>query len=448
MTKSWHIDRRAVLKGVGASLALPLLECMASGTEKTELPRRFCSIYFPFGVSLPGQNHKDAAWNWFPKGAGRDYTFGHSLSHLQDMRHKLTVMSGLSHPAARAIGGHHSANTFLTGAHLKQTGGPGNSISIDQYAAGYLGKHTRHQSLVLAADSGIGTVTQTKTLSFDKNGQGIPSLSSPRFIYDILFNTSSGPIKARRDKLDRDVNTLDSILEHSKSLQRRLGKQDLEKLEEYLTSIRSLEKRLNHSKEWLDVPTPKVDAKSLALDIDINSDEEADPLEYYECIFDLMAIALQTDSTRLLTFMTGTNHAGASIADGFTSRLGIGKGGHHAIAHNSERNPKAHGQVDKFLAERFGYFIRKLDAMKEHGSSVLDRTIVLYGSSNSRTHVNHNYPLILAGGNDFGIPHEQFVKCSSKTPLSNMFVSIMDKLNIPGESFKDSTGDMPQVFNR
>ena len=434
MQKSWYLDRRTFLRGTGGvALSLPFLECMAgpAGSKKpAELPRRMCCVYFPFGVALDGE------WNWFPKGEGKTYEVNAPLRSLKPLRDDITILGGMSHPNGHSLGGHDTGDIFLTGAQPKGASYR-NTISIDQYAAEHLGAETRFSSMVLSSDGGVGEPTRSKTLSFSKKGRPIPALSSPQKIFDRLFGKGDGATKAERAKLENAASMLDLVREQSKSLKARLGQQDRKKLEEYLASVRAIEQRVARSQRWLTIPKPDVDPKSIAL-----AATPKGPKEYLKAIYDLMFLAFQTDTTRLATYMIGQVAGATTIANAFPACIGL-KGNWHGLAHGARKKGGAEklGKFDQFLADHFAYFLNRLKNTREGDGTLLDRTMVLYGSSNSRTHLNRNYPLVLAGGSKLGLSHGQYHKIGTKMPLSNVFVTMLDRLKVPVKSFADSTGE-------
>ncbi|MDG2126185.1 MAG: DUF1552 domain-containing protein, partial [Verrucomicrobiales bacterium] len=305
-TKPWHLQRRTFLRGIGTSLALPYLECMGATNRAAKPPARFCSIYFPYGVSLPKKNSEESKWQWFPNGEGSDFQFNESLKCLEPLRDQVSVLAGLSHPNGRKIGGHDTADIFLTAAQLK--GGQfKNSASIDQIMAAELGGETRFRSLSLSVDGGVGEATRSSTLSFDHNGQPVPAVHRPRLLFDRLFGTDDTPLAKQRQQLVNSGSMLDLVLDHSKSVRRNLGKQDQQKLDEYLQSVRQAEQRVERSEKWLDVPKPNVDATGLHLDAD-----DETPGELIKTMLDLMFLAYQTDSTRFITYQLGNMNGATS----------------------------------------------------------------------------------------------------------------------------------------
>ena len=442
--KSWQIDRRMFLRGAGVSLALPMLDASVfadQAKETKELPRRMCGVYFPFGVSLPSETSEDRDWNWFPRGEGKDFELTNTLRSMEPVKEDITVLAGLSHPNGWKMGGHDTGDTFLTGASL-MGGTFKNTVSLDQVVAKHYGSETRYPSMTLSSDGGVGEPTRSTTLSFSEKGRPIPALAKPAQIFSRLFGEGDGSIKAQQQQLRNSGSMLDLVLEHSRSLQRRLGKQDQKKFDEYLSSVRSIEKRVERSQRWLDIPKPDVG------DDAVNQQATTDgPEEYIKAMYDLMFLAFQTDTTRVATYMIGQVAGATTIANAFPAAIGLG-GNWHGLAHGAGKKGGAEklGLFMQFLADHHGYFLKRLKDTPEGDGNMLDRTLVLYGSSNSKTHNNHNYPLMLAGGKGLGMKHGQYLKFEEKVPLANTFVTMLDRLNVPVESFADSTGEMSELL--
>ena len=392
-------------------------------------------------MSLPNQNSEFGHWNWFPKGEGRDFTFNKSLEPLEPYRDQVTVMGGLSHPKVRRIGGHDSGDTFLTGEEMSlRATGLKNSISLDQYMAQThrLGASTRFSSLTLSSDGGVGMPTRANTLSFSNNGQPIPSFNRPAVVFERLFGLKGDSIEAQRKGLTRTGSHLDLLLDEAKSLHRKLGKNDQDKLDQYLTSVREIEQDVERSARWLDMPKPKVNAEGLTLDADNET-----PGKLIYAMLDLIALSFQTDSTRFVTYQLASMHGAISIANKFPSLLGFAKDA-HGLAHGAGKGKGAEnrGKWDLYQTECLAYLIKRLSEMKEGSGSVLDNTCILYGSSNSKTHNNTNYPLIMAGGKNMGYQHGQYLRFGNDVPLANLFVTIQKSVGVKSESFADSTGNL------
>lgn len=437
MQKPWHLNRRTFLHGTGVSLALPWLECMSQADDAVSVPVRLASIYFPFGVSLPNDKSEHADWNWFPKREENTFQYRNSLKSFEPLREQVTVLGGLSHPAGRKMGGHDTGDIFLTGANFAGSTYR-NSISLDQYIASHVGAQTRFGSLVLSSDGGVGEPSRSTTLSFTAQGRPIPAISNPRQIFDRLFGDGDASSKNQKRLLENTGSMLDQVLENSRSMKSRLGKQDQRKLDEYLSSIRDIEQRVNRSQAWLDIPKPVVaqDATNLTAD-------QSSPVEYMQAMYDLIFLAFQTDSTRLATYMLGQVAGATTIANAFPACLGL-PGNWHGLAHGQGKNDgaKSLGRFDQLLAQQVSRFITRLHETPEGDGSMLDNTLVFYGSSNSKTHNNNNYPLVLAGGRSLGFKHNQFLQLDAKTPLANVFVTILERMNIPHDGFADSTGEL------
>lgn len=431
--KSWHLDRRTLLKGAGISLALPLMEAMAQKGNTTDLPHRCCFLFFPNGVSLPPEKHEaHQQWHWFPFGDGRDYTFTRPLAPLEPYREQISILQGLSHPLSRKIVGHNTADVFLTGADISRT--YNNAISVDQVIARETGKQTRIPSLVLSSDNGIGYTARTGTLSFNKSGQPIPADAEPRRIFNRLFGTPEGKsLSDQRSRLKNKASMLDYLLEDTAKLARKLGNYDKRKLDEYLTSIREVEQQVDRTEAWLEVAKPEVDPKNVNLMAGTD-----DPAEFIRTIYDLMVLAFQTDSTRVATYQIAREDS-QGVGDKFPQALGLGS--HHGLSHGTRKAQgyEKWGQYDEFLSQQFGYFLKKLTAVSEGDATLLDRTMILYGCGTSTTHNANNYPIVLAGGSKCGFKHGAIHRFTDDTPFANTHLTIARKMGLKLNNFADST---------
>lgn len=445
--KSWHLDRRAFLMGTGASLGLPWLECMAKANEPaaqpTQIPRRICALYFGFGVALPPENHELARWRWFPNGSGEEYQFTETLKPLEGQRKKLTVLGGLSHPNGRKMGAHDTADTFLTGAYLNNKFLI-NTISMDQVAAKAVSDQTRFSSLILSTDGGVGEPTRSSTLSYNDKGRPLPALHQPRQIFDRFFGAGDPDTIAQRRRLKSASSMLDRVLDDSNSLRNRLGSRDREKLDEYLAAVRQIEQGVERSQRWLEIPRPELRDEERKL-LNLDSDDKA-PLQFIRTMYDLIYLAFRTDSTRVATYQI-TNMADCSSKAAKFPQLQGFKDSLHTLAHDWDKpgGSERLGQWDRFMAEQFCYFLNRLDSAQEERGTLLDHSLVLYGSSNSVTHDNNNYPLILAGGSEMGFKHGRFLKFGAEVPMSNLFVTMLNRAGIECERFADSTGEMTEL---
>lgn len=433
--------------GTGASLGLPWLECMsARGGERSTIkqPRRVCAMYFGFGVGLPKEDGDNAHWRWFPNGEGRDFQFTETLKPLELHRDDITVLGGLSHPKGRKMGGHDTGDTFLTGAFLNNKY-LHNTVSFDQVAAQAFGDQTRFSSLVLSSDGGVGEPTRSSTLSYDTKGRPIPALNQPQQIFDRFFGSGDAGLIANRRRLKSASGMLDQVLEDSKSLRGRLGRQDQDKLDEYLASVRQIEDRVKRAQQWLEIPRPELrDEERDSLHLE--SDDKA-PLLFIRTMYDLIYLAFRTDSTRVATYQI-TNMADASSKSGKFPQLEGFKDSLHTLAHgwNKPEGAVELGKWDRFMAEQLGYFLDRLRSAEEENGSVLDNSAILYGSSNSQTHNNSNYPLILAGGRSIGLQHGQYRRFEESVPLSNLLLTMLHCAGVERPGFADSTGDVAELL--
>ena len=448
-TKPWQLDRRTFLRGVGVVCALPYLECMTqsarAATPAAAPPKRMCFLYTPNGVGLPpveSEFHKD--WNWFPHGEGRNYEFTKTLVSLEPHRERMSILGGLSHPKSRELLGHLAGDTWLTGGDVRGSKYL-NSISVDQKAALTIGKETRFPSLTLSTDGGVGYKSRVSTLSFDTNGKPIPSEHRQREIFERYFSPNGGATTTeRRKSLEQRKKIVDLIHGDGKRMQRAVGKADSEKIDEYLESLNSIEDQVRRNKHWLDIPMKDFDADSL----NFNVDAALDPQAYVRSTIDLMVLGFQTDMTRVMTYMMARED-GMGFGENFP-RLSLGlKKGHHSISHDKS---KGHwldwGSYDAWLASQFAYFVKKMSETRDEHGPLLDHTMVLYGSACSSTHNARNYPLVLAGGEKMGLKHGGYHVFEEKdTPMSNLFVSMLNAADVPTTSFSDSTGKLPAIFS-
>jgi len=402
--------------------------------------------------------HKD--WAWFPHGSGKTFTFTKCLDPLEPLRSELTVLSGLSHPSVRSIHGHSNADQFLTGAATGPRGGYRNSISLDQEFAAHVGDQTRFSSLVLSTDGGTGTPRGAHTVSFNRGGRAIPAEHRPKQIFDMLFVKSDGDA-ARRLALSQSA--LDDLLADARSLRRTLSGRDQKTLDEYLQSVRDTEIKVEKAKRWINIPLPKVDVDHLKLDI-----TPEDPRVYLQTMFELIYLAFKTDSTRIATFQLGREN-GIGISDYLARAVGFNLT--HQLSHNT-KNPggwKNFGVYCRFLSEELGRFFAKLKGTPEPGGkgNMLDNTLLLFGSASSAFHLSRNYPLILAGGKNMGFKHGQYLNYAGDNPaggpwnggrepwqkeithddipLSNLFVTMLQRLGVKTDKFADSTGKLDAV---
>src|SRR4051812_14376360 len=400
---SWHLDRRTFLRGAGLSLALPWLEAMAKADPAAERPKRFCAFFFGNGVAIPKQDSSDSkeGWTWFPDTGGSDYALTKPLEPLAAYRSDMSIFGGLSHPTSRLLVGHNTVDVWLTGADIRVD--LQNSISIDQLIARHAGAHTRIPSLVLSSHGGVGTKSRSTTISFDAQGRSVPAESTPRRIFERLFEPpAEGDRAARERALASGRRRVDFLLEDSRSLRNNLGRPDQQRLDEFLQSLSEVENRLQRSQEWLGRALPQVDRGSVNLDVSPRG-----PTDYIRTMLDLIVLAFETDTTRVAAYQICAED-GVGVCDRFPSILGIGSGGHHGLSHDN--NSLNWARYDRFLAEQFAYFLNRLASSHEGDARLLDNTMALYGSGTSTTHNARNYPTILVGGSNLGLRHGRFIK--------------------------------------
>jgi hypothetical protein len=440
---SWHLDRRTFLLGSGISMALPYMEAMGNQTAASDLPTRMCAMYFPFGVGMPKEGSDLHKWRWFPNGEGKNFTFNESLKPLESVRESVTIIGGMSHPNGRRMGGHDTGDTFLTGALFDKTL-LHNTVSVDQVAAAAVGSQTRYSSITMSTDGGVGEPTRSSTLSYDIKGRPIPAMNQPLMIFNRLFGLADEDLKRQQRRLRSASSMLDLVMEDSNSLRRRLGRHDQEKLDEYLSSVRQIEQRVRRTQRWLDIPLPLLTDEERSL-LKLEADSEA-PKEYMRTMYDLMWLAFKSDSTRVATYQIASMADASSVAGPFPFREGF-KANLHTLAHgwNKPEGAVALGKWDKFMTEQLTYFLQRLKSTQEGDGTLLDRTMVLHGCSNSTTHNNNNYPLIFAGGNKLGLQHNHYVKVGSDVPMSNLFVTMLDKMGVEAPVFADSTGELAPI---
>lgn len=432
-SKSWYLNRRTALKSAGVCITLPWLECMAAD-EAAEPKKRFFGGYFAYGVPMPADDASDRLEHgWFPLGEGRDYQAPAMHECIMPLKDKVTFLSGLSHPSMRTTSAHKGADYFLTGANILKTYDK-QSISIDQYVARSLGKDTRFQSVVLSSFGGVNRPYRSSTLSFDRSGRPIPALNKPAEIFRRMFGEVT---RSEQNALASRGSIIDEILSEARDLNRRLGASDRRKMDEYLTSVREVERMTERAKRWQNTPKPSVDANELGLDANTTT-----PREYLTVMYDLLALAFQTDSTRVATFQTACEEAGPT--DSFPSAIGL-RHSSHKLSHE-KKNYAEVAQYITFLNEMHASFIGKLDSIQEGNGTLLDNTLCFYGCATSKTHQAINYPIILSGGRNLGFQHGSHLHYSDNVPLSNLFVTIANQLGQQTQQFADSTADITEVL--
>jgi hypothetical protein len=412
------LARRTFLRATGVALAIPVLDSLlprearahASGDEA----RRMLAICAPLGIHTPFL---------FPTKTGQDYEVTRYLEPLQPIRNKFSVLSGLMHPMVD--GGHAAENSFLTAA--AHPGQPSfrNTISVDQYAAERIGHNTRFPSLSLSADG--------RGLSYTRSGVLVPSETKPSAVFKRLFLEGSKDEKAAQlRRIEDGQSIIDLVLEQTQSIKRNIGRTDGQTLDQYLSSVRELEQRMDLAEEWAQRPKPQVDQKP-PTDIE----DRAEFAARMQMMFDLIALALQTDSTRLIT-LKGPGGNEVVNLDGVDD-------GWHNLSHHG-KDPEKIEQLAIIEREEFrlfAEFLKRLDSIREGEHTLLDQTAVLLGSNlgNASSHNNTNLPIVAAGGHFRHGQHLAFGE-DHAPPLANLLVSYLQHLNLEVDSFASGTGTL------
>jgi len=420
MPVSNRICRRSLLRGAGVTLTLPLLEAMqprsSRAAEAAEPPRRMICINTTLGLHTP---------YLFPTATGRDYELTPYLEPIQNFRDQFTVFSGLSHPDVD--GGHPAELCYLTSAPHPRADNFRNTISLDQFAIEQLVPDTRFGSLVLASSSSRG-------LSFTRSGVPIPADERPSRIFRNMFvNGTPAEVNQQVLRLKQGQSVLDAVLSEANDFQRGLNQQDLDKLDEYFTSVREVEQRMVKAQEWARRPKPEVSSKP---PVDITN--AVDVPARVRLMIDLMHLAIQTDSTRFITFALNGLNAVPTIP-------GVTQDWHNLSHHGQDPAKLSELKVVELQQmQLFGELLAKLGDSSEGSGSLLDRTIVLFGSNlgNASSHDNKNMPIIVAGG---GFQHGQHLGFDAlkNPPLCNLYVQLLRRLGTNVDSFGSSDGTIP-----
>ena len=409
MTAPTH-SRRDFLRASGVALALPFLEVLrlpALAGSAIAQRRRMVAIMTPLGI------HSEYL---FPKEAGRGYQATPYLAPMQPLREQVTVFSGLSHPGVD--GGHDAERSFLTAApHPSQTSFR-NTVSLDQFAAEQLGAETRYASLVLN--------TMSSSLSWTRGGVQIPGEGSPSRLFKKLFlEGSAKEVKQQVERLRVGQSIMDTVNAEAKRFSRGLAQPDREKLDEYFTSVRELEQKMVQSEQWTQKPKPKV-----AAPVPVDIQDNADLIGRTKLMYDLIHLALENDSTRLVTLQLQGTGLVAPI-EGVTMD-------HHNLCHHGKDPEKLRqlALVEEAEMRALAEFLTKLQGSREEGGTLLDKTMVLFGSNlgNASSHDNRNLPMLLAGG---GFKHGQHLAFdpAKAPPLGNLYVSLLQRLGLEVEKF-------------
>lgn len=429
LSSSKTLSRRQILKGAGVALALPFLEAMTpfvsskarAADPKESSPRRMLGICNNLGL-LPQ--------NFFPQASGKNYELSPYLTEIASHRNDFTVLSGVSHPGVD--GSHSSDVSFLTAAPHPGGGGFRNTISLDQYIARAIGHHTRFPSLTL----GVNAKPGRRSLSWTDSGVLIPCEDKASQVYRQLFlQGTPEEIERQIMKLQLGESIMDTVADQSSSLNRRLGKNDRERIDQYTTAVREVEQRMVKSREWerLPKPTPSEEMPS----------DPSEPTAYMEktkLMYQMARLAFETDSTRSITLLLDSNNSptinvpGTDITDGY-----------HNLSHHGKSDKKLAqlDAIDRSHMRLLGQLMEDMKQSQEGQSSLLDQTAIIYGSNfgDASKHTTDNMPVLLAGG---GFKHGQHLAFDRENnyPLPNLFVSTLQKMGIETDSFATSTGTM------
>ena len=434
------LPRRTFLKGLGTTMALPMLEIMRPATiqaadNQPKHPNRMAFVFTPNGVIQP---------SWKPKETGENYVLPKTLQPLESFKSELTVFSNLMQDNGRAKGdgpGDHArcASTYLTGAHPYKTSGANirAGVSVDQAAATQIGYKTRLSSLELGIERGRNagncdsgySCAYSSNVSWKSPTTPMAKEIHPRLVFERLFGSKDEDPKTRaqRDLFRKSI--LDLVSADAKQLQKKLGQTDRRKIDEYFNSIRELELRIARSAEASRQAPP---------DIELPNDVPRDFEQHVKLMFDLMVLAFQTDSTRISTFMVG--NAGSNRA----YRMVDVKEGWHSLSHHRNEQPKIDQlqKIDQYLVEQFAYFLGKLQSVKEGEGTLLDNCMIVYGSGlgDGNRHTHHDLPILLAGRAGGTIQPGRHIKLEEETPLNNLFLSMLDRMDAKIEKIGDSSG--------
>jgi hypothetical protein len=443
-----HLNRRTFLRGIGASLALPMLDSMvparaASTAGAAKSPIRMAFLYVPNGI-IPGA--------WTPKADGRDWEFMRSMKPLEAFRQNINVLTGLAQINGRALGdgpGDHAraGATWLTGIHPKKTEGVGirSGVSVDQIAARALGQKTQLGSLELGldtpslaggCDSGY-SCAYTNTISWRGETTPLPMEPNPRMVFERLFGDGDSTDAASRlTALKEQRSILDYVAGDIDRLETGLGKSDRSKLTEYLEAIRDIERRIQKAEE-----------QNAAMKIPVIERPGGVPAEledHAKLMMDLQVLAFQADLTRVITFMIGREGSNRPY-----KKIGISDG-HHSLTHHQNDPEKIEKvtQIDTYHTQLFAYYLEKLKSTKDGDGTLLDHSMVLYGSSicDGNAHTHHDLPLLLVGSAGGRIKGGRHIRYEKETPMNNLLVSMLDFAGVPEvEKFGDSNGKVQNL---
>jgi hypothetical protein len=429
-----HLSRRTILRGLGAAVSLPLLDAMVPAFASPVTPIRLAFIYVPNGIYMP---------QWTPATDGSSFELPRILAPLAPHRNNVLVLSGLTQNTGRALGdaeGDHAraSATYLTGVHPKKTDGAGicAGISVDQVAASHIGAATKLPSLELACEDGrlVGncdsgySCAYSNTLSWRTPSTPLPPEVNPRVVFERLFGSLDENPADRHQRQRYETSILDYVLDDTRRLTGQLGSSDRRKIDEYLTSVREIERRIQLA-EKADQQVPPSFEKPNGI--------PADFADYARVMFDLMLAAFQTGSTRVSTFMIG--HEGSLRA---YREIGISDA-HHPVTHHAG-NPDLIEKVvriNTYHMEQLAYFLGQLKSTSDGDGTLLDHSLIVYGSglSDGNRHQHNNLPVLLAGKSG-----GQHITYPAETPMNNLHLALLDRMGVHIDSLGDSSGELFQ----
>lgn len=438
--KTHSLTRRTLLRGFGATLALPYLEAMGGRTLAAEAgaaePRRLACFYIPGAIN----RH-----TWFPKDTGPKYTLAPAHQPLAHLRDQFSVLTNLSHVTGR-ISGHVHPYNWLTGHNINLVPGTiTNTVSMDQVAAKHLGA-TWVPSLALSFADGVGTTT----LSRSATGADVPATANYRGVFERLFPPANkGQLKDAHARIALDRSVLDTAAGGVKDFQRQLGADDRRRLDQYLESVREVEKRLDDSAMILDRGRPKFDEGA----VNLQPQGKNGMREHIELMMDLIALVFQTDMTRVVTHSLG-GEGGPNYDEykEWAQKAGAPVRGAHDVHHKGQAEagtPEANvlGSRDAMLVACLARLMDKLDGVRAAEGTLLDHTVLLFGGAQISSHSGKSFPTLLAGGKKLGFKHGQHVKWDGdKKPMSDLYLTILQQLGCPVKAFKESAGPLSEVL--
>jgi hypothetical protein len=443
MFRGGKITRRTVLQGLGTTMALPFLEAMlprslamaGGAASSATAPRRMAVIYVPNGVNMQ---------HWTPTAEGANFELPAILEPLAPHRQDLMVLSGLTADKARPNGdgpGDHAraASAFLTGCQARKNGGSNiqAGVSADQVAASRIGERTRLPSLELgmeryrgagACDSGYACAYST-TIAWRTARTPLPVETDPRQVFERLFSARpNDPDRVRRNRLRSSV--LDSVLEDARDLQNIVGGADRQRLDEYLTGIRELEQRIARSESLPPIQVPAGTTMPQSMPSNLTA--------HFRLMCDLLALAFQTDVTRVSTFMFAKEGSNQSY-----NMVGVSEG-HHELSHhqNNQANLTKIRAINRFHIEQFAYLLQKLRSVREGNGTLLDNCMISYGSAigDGNRHNHDNLPILLVGKGGGSLRSGRHIRFRRETPLNNLWLAMLDRMGAPTQQLGDSTG--------